>query len=586
MESQSAFGNGGISDEGGLLGNSLLENATLSTSLEDNSAYLGLSQALRDGFATDPLATDLDSLINFQSITPLVSDSSSTSNINPDDNRRLNGNFNTNNLTTKDFLTGTTENTPLVGNNLSDSLTGVSTQSLPSNSESLTSDVVIEAANETLATTITQPLILTGPDLITASATAPNFASLNETIEFTWTVTNVGDTEIVGSGYGSEPQINAALSAALSSSNGWYDAIYLSDDQTIDGTDTSLTSTWTGEKLPLGAGESYTFTESITLPNTGIGNRYLILATDAYNYYQDETDETNNTLVLPIEITAPNLVIATATAPTTASLGQTIAVDWTGSNIGDIAAPSPTDWYDGVYLSKDSIFDQTDTYLSEQQRSTNTSLGVNSSYSLTENITIPDTNIGKQYLLLVADVRNQQDETNEGDNVFALPIDITPSEVDLVVESAILPATSAESSPVALTWTVTNTGTSQVSTNWYDSIYLSDNTIFDSSDRFLDSTWVGDKPPLAGGESYSVTQNVTLPNRTGGGKWYVLIVTDSYDYQIEANEANNTLATPIELTIPDLVVTGATAPLNAVVGGITPVSWTVKNQGAVEAAGN
>lgn len=55
--------NNSMSDSNGGLTKSLLENATLSTSLEDNSAYLGLSQELKAAGAKDPFASELDRLL-------------------------------------------------------------------------------------------------------------------------------------------------------------------------------------------------------------------------------------------------------------------------------------------------------------------------------------------------------------------------------------------------------------------------------------------------------------------------------------------------------------------------------------------
>lgn len=64
MGSPKAFGtNSGMSDSDGGLVKSLLDSATLSTSLEDNSAFLGLSQELNTGAAKEPFASELDRLL-------------------------------------------------------------------------------------------------------------------------------------------------------------------------------------------------------------------------------------------------------------------------------------------------------------------------------------------------------------------------------------------------------------------------------------------------------------------------------------------------------------------------------------------
>ncbi|QOV21938.1 CARDB domain-containing protein, partial [Anabaenopsis elenkinii] len=92
----------------------------------------------------------------------------------------------------------------------------------------------------------------------------------------------------------------------------WYDAIYISDDEIFDGSDTFITSQSISEQTPLAADGSYTITSNITLPNriTSVGNRYLLFRTDHENN-QLETDETNNTFPQSWGINPSLPVIAT-----------------------------------------------------------------------------------------------------------------------------------------------------------------------------------------------------------------------------------------------------------------------------------
>jgi hypothetical protein len=70
-------------------------------------------------------------------------------------------------------------------------------------------------------------------------------------------------------------------------------------------------------------------------------------------------------------------------------------------------------------------------------------IAVGGTYTGTRNITLPTTTTGNRYLLFITDqyanysttLNNRQGETNENDNIFALPINI--SSADLVLESAI-----------------------------------------------------------------------------------------------------------------------------------------------------
>ena len=130
----------------------------------------------------------------------------------------------------------------------------------------------------------------------------------------------------------------------------------------LDISDTYVSQRWAGNDTPLAAGASYTATQNVTLPNTTIGNRYLLFVADGNNN-QGETNETNNVQAVAINLTAPDLVVSAATAPTSATLGETVALSWTVTNQGSVTASA--DWYDYVYLSDDQTLDNSDTYVSQ-----------------------------------------------------------------------------------------------------------------------------------------------------------------------------------------------------------------------------
>jgi Nidogen-like/CARDB/Cadherin domain len=174
---------------------------------------------------------------------------------------------------------------------------------------------------------------------ITASA-APSTASLGEAIQINWTVTNQGDGVAVAD---------------------WSDYVYLSDDETFDASDTLLSTLSAAAFSPLEPNSSYTQTRNITIPNTGLGDRYLLFVADRLNN-QHELSESNNTQALAINLTASDLVVSASNSPESAILGQTIALSWTVTNQGDGVAVA--DWSDYVYLSDDETLDASDTLLS------------------------------------------------------------------------------------------------------------------------------------------------------------------------------------------------------------------------------
>ncbi|MCF2152305.1 M10 family metallopeptidase C-terminal domain-containing protein [Desmonostoc muscorum LEGE 12446] len=421
--------------------------------------------------------------------------------------------------------------------------------------------------NNVFAQAIT--ISISGPDLVVTAASAPTTAALNERISVSWTVKNQG---------------------TVSASSNWYDAVYISDDQFFDYSDTSLTYRYTtGENRPLASGGSYTATQDIYIDKyyVATGDRYLLFVADTYNF-QGETNETNNVFAQAITIAAPDLVITAANAPTTAALGETISVSWTVKNQGIVSASS--NWYDYVYISDDQFFDDSDTYLTNRYTTgEDTPLASGGSYTATQDISIPDYIAGDRYLLFVADKDHYQGETNETNNVFAQAITIAAP--DLVITAANAPTTAALGETISVSWTVKNQGTVSTFADWYDSIYISDDQFFDSSDTQLTSRYTGEYTPLAAAGSYTATQDIDIRDYVGTGDRYLLFVTDarggwSGNNQGETNEDNNVFAQAITIAAPDLVITAANAPTTAALNETISVSWTVKNQGTVSASSN
>ena len=412
----------------------------------------------------------------------------------------------------------------------------------------------IDETNNVLAV----PIEVKAPDLIVSNATAPVKSYAGRQIEVGWTVANQGNADAIAD---------------------WYDRVYLSDDTIFNpNTDTYLEDAWTGSFTPLKVGENYDIKQLLTLPSTtASGSRYLLFVTDK-DSYQGETNESNNVTAIPIIIgdQEPDLAVTTATAPSTAALGEAISVNWEVLNQGNVDASA--DWYDTIYLSDDQTLNETDVAVYSQSVADQTPLFVNATYSLTKNITIPNTTTGNRYLLFVADAGKQQNESNETNNVKAVSITLTAP--DLVVAEANTAVTSATwGETIQASWTVTNQGTVTAATNWGDQIYLSDDTTLDGTDRFVASLSAASKVPLASSGVYTQTLDITIPNNLGIGNKYLLFVTDANDAQGETNNSNNVKAVSFDLKAPNLQVTDTNAPTTATWGEDLALSWNVKNQG-------
>ncbi|MFM6439691.1 MAG: CARDB domain-containing protein, partial [Microcystis panniformis] len=347
-------------------------------------------------------------------------------------------------------------------------------------------------------------------------------------------------------------------------------------------------------KNSLTANLSYSQNQTITLPaNSGIGDRYLLFVTDS-DKYQGETDDNNNVKAVPIKLSAPDLTIISATAPSAAISNQNINVSWTVKNHGTV--PALADWTDEVYVSNDDKWDSSDVYISRSSESisTQTPLVPDGTYTISKNLQIPSNAIaGSRYLIFYADSRNSQGEIDENNNTFAIPISL--SAPDLVISDVLAPATGTLGGKIDVTWTVTNQGTVEALANTSVSVYLSTNQFYDfynsnfSDDVSLGSQAISSQIPLGTNESSTVIHTLDL-NRLSFRDFpvngYLIFVLDEFNAQGETNENNNIKIVPITLQIQDLVVNNVTVPTQAESGNTIKASWRVTNQGDAKITGN
>ena len=433
------------------------------------------------------------------------------------------------------------------------------------------------------------PITITAPDLTITTASAPSSGIAGGSISVAWTVQNIGPSRPPATGM--MPFISAA-------------------PPTFDlNTDTYLESFYEGGQSPLAAGASYTDNESIDLSSVPTGDEYLIFVANYegveneyyYGAAQGETNYTNNTYAVPIAVSAPDLTITTASAPSSGIEGQSVSVSWTVQNIGAVEAPG--NWYDAVYIGATPTFDaQSDTFLADFSESSQSPLAAGASYTENESITLPTSESDGEYLIFVTNYEGvigefydygAQAETNYTNNTFALPI--TVKSPDLTITTASSPSSGIEDQPISVSWTVQNIGAGEAPGNWSDAVYIGSSPTFDpTTDTFIASFSESSQSPLAAGASYIDNESITLPTTEIGNEYLIFVTNDnavennfySGEYQDETDYSNNTYAVPITVSAPDLTITTASAPSSGTAGQTLAVSWTVQNIGDVEAPGN
>lgn len=177
-----------------------------------------------------------------------------------------------------------------------------------------------------------------------------------------------------------------------------------------------------------------------------------------------------------------------------------------------------------------------------------------------------------------------QEETDVTNNCYPVAITVT-EPLDLVVSAASGPATIQVGAQGQVSFTVLNQGGGDAAGEWADGVYLSSYPFLDATATLLTSEGHVGEPALGPGGSYSRTQTITIPGNTPTGDRYLLFVADHSSQLPELIETNNVRSVAVKvLPAPDLVVTAATAPASALVGGLLAVSFTVKNQGGAGAA--
>ena len=437
----------------------------------------------------------------------------------------------------------------------------VSVDAFQQQPESSESNNVLASA----ALTLTIPQL---PDLVVVDITAPIEALSGQAMQVSWTLKNQGTADATGT---------------------WNDYVHLSDDTVIgDGDDQFFGAfTFTGTIRP---GETVTRIQSLTLPITMQGNRWVVVRTDRNNHVYEHTNEGNNSSIddqaVNVKLSPfPNLIVTSVTAPATAFSSQQTVVEWVETNIGT-GATNASIWYDLVYLSTDDVLDDQDLFMGHSRNSSYLNVGESYANSLT--VTMPRGIDGQYRFIVVADgYDNVFEYLDEGDNsrVGAVTnVQLTPPP-DLQVTNVNAPSQAFSGQPVNLSWTIDNLGPGKtLETFWTDSVYMSEDQVLDGGDRLLGS--LGRNGKLESGVGYTTPSTpFNLPIGVFGD-FYIFVRTDTYNQVFEhAFETNNIGFDAIPLRInltppPDLVVSSVIAPDNALANHILTVTYQVANEGA------
>ncbi len=135
------------------------------------------------------------------------------------------------------------------------------------------------------------------------------------------------------------------------------------------------------------------------------------------NYQVTDTGQTVYALFGPPgpDLTPAPFNLESTTLKKGASIETTVSV----SNIGGSAAEGAP-WNDGLYLSRDTVFDSRDLLLATESHTN--SVSSNGSYEAVYATTLPDVAPGEYYLLAVVDAGRNATDVNRGNNVSAINV--------------------------------------------------------------------------------------------------------------------------------------------------------------------
>jgi subtilase family serine protease len=419
---------------------------------------------------------------------------------------------------------------------------------------------------ETAYSSVARINVYVPTDLRPLSLTAPLVVGSQTKVPVSWLATNTGPGTV----------------------NQWYDYLSFATNETV------LYFMGSGSlqpaQMPLAAATTYSISNLFRIPAVPAGNYSVLVKVDASESII-ETNETNNTLAIPITVINPDL------QPTELRVaggigGQPLQVVWTVVNHGPGLVQNDyayyydrLQWYDRFYLSTNSVWDANAVLIGSTLEAAHLAAGDH--LTQTNVFTLPPVTTGNYYVHLRVDPEGYVRESTKTNNNFGMPLQVTVP--DLVSTHLTAPAVVSSGQSVSMRWMAENQGDA-VATNafgvysgyqWADQLLLSRNQQ-PSGQAALLGYYTPWHSALAPGQSMSNSASVTIPG-VPQGDYYVVLAVDYGNNVLEVNETNNYFSQPIQVLNPDLAPVSLTAPVAAEARSIVQVVWKVANQGAGDA---
>ncbi|MEZ4961979.1 MAG: CARDB domain-containing protein [Saprospiraceae bacterium] len=366
------------------------------------------------------------------------------------------------------------------------------------------------------------PITLTSPpDLHVLSVVTSSSAFSGEVLNVQWTVVNQGQNPTrVGN---------------------WSDEIWISPEPIYDPNSMFTPSLGINafQDGILAAGQTYTASKNIVLPEGIWGTFYIYVNTDNANQvYENPFEQNNAGRSAAVEITLkppPDLVVSDWSLPDTVSNHQEVLIHYTLLNQG--GSTITKQWIDRIFWStKEGQLPKRTVQILDIAHNQDVPPGGTLQQSFVW--TVPDTIAGLYDLVIYPDYSDEIYEyIYEDNNKKKIPVEVaTP---DLIVTSVSLPDTAWSGQSIPISYVIKNIGRGDLiprKESILDKIYVHVNPDLNfTNPTEIEQVW-HDSIAIHAGDSLVVITDVTIPNGISGP--YYLSVYCDVPY-IQAGSSNN-----------------------------------------------
>ncbi len=438
------------------------------------------------------------------------------------------------------------------------------------NGQTLTVNVAATPDYNAAVSSVSINVVVT-PDLRVTAVTLPTTNGLQsgQPASFSYTVTNTG--------------------SAPTGVSAWVDSVFLSQDTTLGDNDDIAIGQFTHNGV-LNPGDSYTVTQTVTLPDGISGDFHLIINTDSTNFVHESAD-----IMDKVTVSASTFHVALAPYADLRVEGLsvsgpdpngTFSVAWNTANRGTGVAAGA--WQELVAVTNLT----TGTLVFDEEYEVEGPLAV--AATTPHSVSFSNLPLGIYEVVVTTDVTNQiyefdalGHEDAEQNNTAQSNFDVTR---DLQVANlTVTPSSGIQSgTPLTIEWSDVNTGNTATQSSFNDSVSIENTTTGQTLPLVTipyDAVVRGD---LGAGQSAAQQYAFTLADGEAGAGQFLITVTTNAGSQIQEfapngnAQANNTATAAFTSTLapyPDLVVNNIVGPTQAISGSAISVGWTVANQG-------